>query len=197
MKPPCAWISATSAICLAVVTISGCKQKQLPGAPSEESENTHERAETERDQAQEALEKRALREQRRLEAERQELERLAEEELKNEQLARNLEMKRQEVRQKARGRELGDFTSLSGKTYSKAVIKEIDGVGITVTHAAGASRIPFEDLPTTMQDEFLYSNKEKKLVIAKEAQIRQQYHQSLQQHQATTPPKKTDHPRPH
>ena len=67
----------------------------------------------------------------------------------------------------AEGEELGDLKSLSGKTYTKVVIRRVDHTGIQITDLTGPKSIDSDELPLALQDRFQFSDEKKEAVITK------------------------------
>ena len=49
-----------------------------------------------------------------------------------------------------------DITTRDGTTYHNAKVTGVDPDGIRVTHASGVAKLPFEDLPDTLQKQYHY-----------------------------------------
>lgn len=66
----------------------------------------------------------------------------------------------------AQGEELGDLKSLSGRAYSKVVIRKVDHTGIQITDETGPKSIDSDELPIELQDRFQFSVEKKVEVVA-------------------------------
>ena len=49
-----------------------------------------------------------------------------------------------------------DITTRKGVTYKQATVAKVEPDGIRITHAEGAAKIPFEDLPDVLQRQYNY-----------------------------------------
>jgi chromosome segregation ATPase len=67
----------------------------------------------------------------------------------------------------AEGEELGDLKALSGKVYTKVVIRSVDHTGIQITDLTGPKSIDSADLPLDLQDRFQFSETRKAEVVTK------------------------------
>lgn len=66
----------------------------------------------------------------------------------------------------AQGEELGDLKSLSGRAYTKVVIRKVDHTGIQITDETGPKSIDSDELPIELQDRFQFSVEKKVEVVA-------------------------------
>lgn len=83
---------------------------------------------------------------------------------------------RSSERSAAEGEKMEQLTTLSGTTYEKVKITDIDAVRMQIRHSNGITGIPFEELPADLQDRFQFDNKEKEIRVAKEDLSRKQGH---------------------
>jgi hypothetical protein len=83
------------------------------------------------------------------------------------------ERMRERVWADAVGRKLGKLKTTKGKAYEDAVINEVSAAGISIQHASGSSRVPFEDLPDLLQKDFGYdpAGKDKMKSLEKRLQM--------------------------
>jgi len=79
---------------------------------------------------------------------------------------------RESSRLGAKGEDLGTLTTRSGKVYQKAVIREVNALGMRIAYdgGAGATSIPFEELPPALQDRFQFDPKQRDELLAKQRQ---------------------------
>ena len=63
---------------------------------------------------------------------------------------------RTRVRSKAKGRTMEQLQTRKGKIYLKVSLRNVTEFGAEIRHEGGAARIPPEDLPAALQDEFLF-----------------------------------------
>ncbi|MEP4078959.1 hypothetical protein [Haloferula sp.] len=68
----------------------------------------------------------------------------------------------------AEGEQMDELKTLSGKTYTKVKITDVDAVRMQIRHSAGITGIPFEELPLTIQDRFQFDAEEKQEMVDKE-----------------------------
>ena len=61
-----------------------------------------------------------------------------------------------------------ELKTLSGDTYTKVKITNVDAVRMQIRHSGGIKGIPFEELPMDLQDRFQFDSKEKEVRVAKE-----------------------------
>ena len=109
----------------------------------------------------EAAEKQRL-EQERLEREQEEARRKAEAD------SEQLRMRREEARSQAIGQQIARLETVKGDVYENVVIRDVTAIGIEIRHDAGSRRVPFEQLPQEMQQQFLFDPKEKQKALAHE-----------------------------
>lgn len=88
---------------------------------------------------------------------------------------------RETARAGAKGEQLGTLTTLKGRTYQKAVIREVNPMGVRITYddGAGGTSIPYEELPAAMQDRFQFDPVQRDEFLAREATASAAYHQAV------------------
>jgi hypothetical protein len=78
---------------------------------------------------------------------------------------------RQFVRSNARGEIMESLETQSGAIYKNVNIREVTAVGIQIRHDEGQRRIPYEELPESMQDRFQFDAKQKAAALTKEQEL--------------------------
>jgi hypothetical protein len=91
---------------------------------------------------------------------------------KNEEFEVYKDQYRAFARDKAKDETIGRLETLTGVAYADVVIREVTPVGIQIRHADGHKRIPFEELPEAMKDQFQFDPKQKDKALAEEAATR-------------------------
>ncbi len=82
---------------------------------------------------------------------------------------------RKHIREKAVGTKMETLTIAGGKTYHSVEIKSVGALGVNITHKDGSRRIPFKELPTSMQKQFQFDEEEAEAQLRKEAERRRQF----------------------
>lgn len=79
---------------------------------------------------------------------------------------------RQSSRLAAKGEDLGTLTTRSGKTYKQAVVREVNALGMRIAYdgGAGATSIPYEELPPELQDRFQFDPQQRDEYVAMQHQ---------------------------
>ncbi len=93
---------------------------------------------------------------------------------KNELLAYKAEY-RAYMRDKAKGEQIEEITTLSGKTYKHVVVREVTPIGMQIRHDDGFTRIPCDDLPQALQDRFQFDPQEKLAAMKAESSSEQNH----------------------
>jgi len=75
------------------------------------------------------------------------------------------------IRAKAKGRIVGHFETRKGEVFENVVIKEVTPIGMQIRHDGGIGRIPYENLPDSMQEEFQFDPNQKVAAVAKETAV--------------------------
>jgi len=73
------------------------------------------------------------------------------------------------VRDAAKGKSLDEFKTLDGEVYKQVSIREVNSVGMLISHRDGSKRIPYTNLPLEMQDLYQFDAEEMKAKKAAEA----------------------------
>ncbi len=73
------------------------------------------------------------------------------------------------VRDAAKGKSLDEFETLDGEVYKQVSIREVNSVGMLISHRDGSKRIPYTNLPLEMQDLYQFDAEEMKAKKAAEA----------------------------
>ena len=79
------------------------------------------------------------------------------------------------VRTKAKGRIVGRLETRKGEVFENVVIREVTPIGMQIRHDGGLGRIPYENLPEAMQEEFQFDPDQKVAAFAKETAIRNEH----------------------
>ena len=85
---------------------------------------------------------------------------------------------RTSIRGAAKGTEMEQFETLSGRVYHQVKVREVNAVGMLIRHRNGSKRIPYKDLPIDMQDHFQFDAEEKKAKTAAEALAKKKHLQA-------------------
>ena len=72
------------------------------------------------------------------------------------------------VRGQAKGESMETLETQTGTIYKDVNIREVTAIGIQIRHEGGQKRIPYEDLPKTMQDHFQFDPMQKIAALAQE-----------------------------
>lgn len=83
------------------------------------------------------------------------------------------------VRESAAGRQIAALETLEGRTFNGVTIREVNPAGLVIVHAAGVARVPFEQLPEAMQDEFRFEAAEAIAFIEQEKKAEADYQKQL------------------
>lgn len=75
---------------------------------------------------------------------------------------------RAQVRAKAKGTAIGRLETRDGTVYEQVTVREVNAVGMQISHDGGGRRIPFEQLPDEMQDFYQFDPGQKKRLLALE-----------------------------
>ncbi len=78
------------------------------------------------------------------------------------------------VRAKAKGRTVGHLETHKGEVFENVTIREVTPIGLQIRSDAGLVRIPYEELPDALQEEFQFDPAQKAEAIAKEAGLKKQ-----------------------
>ncbi len=76
------------------------------------------------------------------------------------------------VRGNAKGRSIAHLETRKGVAYENVTIREVTPIGLLIRHDGGLGRIPFEELPDAMQDEFQFDPDQKAAAVAKESELK-------------------------
>lgn len=68
----------------------------------------------------------------------------------------------------AKGENLGNLTTKKGVTHEEVTVREVDAVGMAIKSKTGYFRIPYEELPDTLQDRFQFDPAQRDAKLAKE-----------------------------
>jgi hypothetical protein len=79
------------------------------------------------------------------------------------------------VRDAAKGTALDEFETLDGEVYKQVSIREVNSVGMLISHRDGSKRIPYANLPREMQDLYQFDAEEMEAKKAAEALARKQH----------------------
>ena len=88
------------------------------------------------------------------------------------------------VRARAKGLKLEKLETRKGEIYENVNIREVTSIGVQIIHDGGHKRIPFEDLPEALQDQFQYDAQQKAEALAKEQAQRHQHEAAVAAAQA-------------
>ena len=77
-------------------------------------------------------------------------------------------MRREEARSQAIGQQIARLETVKGDVYENVVIRDVTAIGIEIRHDAGSRRVPFEQLPQEMQQQFHFDPKEKEQALRSE-----------------------------
>lgn len=83
---------------------------------------------------------------------------------------------RNSERAAAAGEKMDELKTLSGETYTKVKVTDVDAVRMQIRHSAGIKGIPFEELPLDLQDRFQFDKEEKEKRVSAEINIRKKGH---------------------
>ena len=72
------------------------------------------------------------------------------------------------ARYRAKGRKLDRLETSTGKVYKNVSIREVTAIGMQIRHDGGFRRIPFEELPNDIQDEFQFDFDQKAAAMDQE-----------------------------
>ena len=78
------------------------------------------------------------------------------------------------IRAKAKGRNVGRLETRKGEVFENVVIREVTPIGLQIRYDGGLGRIPYEELPEAMQEEFQFDPAQKAEAVAKEAELKKQ-----------------------
>jgi len=84
------------------------------------------------------------------------------------------------IRAKAKGRIVGRLETRKGVVYENVTIWEVTPIGLQIRYDGGLGRIPYEELPEAMQEEFQFNPAQKAEALAKETELRKQPETSAQ-----------------
>jgi len=73
------------------------------------------------------------------------------------------------ARAQAKGEQIPKITTQTGKVYEDVMIREVTPVGMQIRHKDGHMRIPYEELPTELQDRFQFDPKQKNEALIAES----------------------------
>lgn len=82
---------------------------------------------------------------------------------------------RTKVRNAAKESSMEQLETLSGRVYHQVEVREVNSVGMLISHRDGSTRIPYRDLPVDMQDHFQFDLEEKERKAAAEALARKKH----------------------
>ena len=173
-------------VLLSIATVSlfctACSEKQQDKSantqevsPSSEDVTLEEQARIQKEREEQESKEKEREEQLRVERERVERERLEKE--REDQVRKaaeneaSLAAQKDEARRRAVGQTLERLETLKGDVYENVIIREVSPVGIAIRHDAGSRRIPFEELPVEMQQQFFFDAKEKAKALASERAV--------------------------
>lgn len=160
-----------------------------PPAKSAEEQIELERIEKEREEQERKAKEQEIAEKDRLEKDRLEMDRLERERLEREKEEERrkaesndeeIRLKREEARRQAVGQVIAKLETLKGDVYENVTIREVSPIGIAIRHDAGSRRVPFEELPLEMQQQFLFDPKEKEKALADERALQNAHLAQLQ-----------------
>lgn len=83
------------------------------------------------------------------------------------------------ARGKAKGQTVARLETSKGGVYENVTIREVTAIGVQIMHDGGQKRIPFEDLPAEMQDQFQFDPKQKAEAVAKEETTRNEHESAV------------------
>lgn len=79
------------------------------------------------------------------------------------------------VRGSAKGQDVGMLKTRDGTVYENVNVRNVSAIGIQIRHSGGMKRIPFENLPAELQEQFQFDPKEKAEALAIEKAARQKH----------------------
>lgn len=80
---------------------------------------------------------------------------------------------RNQIRTAAKGTIYPEIKTRSGRTFKDVTVLAVDAVGMSFRYEDGSSRADFEDLPSSIQEQFQFDPQEKAEVRAKERELAQ------------------------
>lgn len=83
------------------------------------------------------------------------------------------------VRGKSKDRAMDQLETLTGTKYKGVTILEVNSIGAHIRFEGGLRRIPYEELPLEMQDEFQFDADQKTQALAAEAAVRNSHESAV------------------
>ena len=80
---------------------------------------------------------------------------------------------RASMRDKAKGEQIAEITTLAGRTFRHVAVREVTPIGMQIRHDDGFTRIPYEDLPHALQERFQFDPQEKREAVKAESSSEQ------------------------
>lgn len=83
------------------------------------------------------------------------------------------------ARTQAKGLTLARLETRDGTVYENVTVKDVNAVGMQISHDGGGRRIAFEQLPEELQDRFQFDPKQKAVALAREKAMQDAHETSV------------------